>query len=132
MAYAVPDLEEEAWADAVPDDLEEEEEEWAHAVPGMEEELPHALANLEEQEFAEAVPDLEDLESTANAVADLEEEPADAVSVALERRCNPFSIELYDIMILPVCARPHLQECLAVAPYILPPLHPPRHEHSQL
>jgi hypothetical protein len=43
---------------------------------------------LEEEELADAVPDLEEEEST-DAVADLEKEE----SVALERRCNPFSIE---------------------------------------
>jgi hypothetical protein len=69
----VPDLEEES-ADAVPADLEEEE--LADAVPDLEE------------ESADAVPDLEEEEST-DAAADLEEEE----SVALERRCNPFSIE---------------------------------------
>ena len=43
------------------------------------------LADLEEQECAEVVADLEELESTVDAMADLEEGPADAVSVALER-----------------------------------------------
>jgi len=68
----VPDLEEDS-ADVVPADLEEEE--LADAVPDLEE------------ESADAVPDLEEEEST-DAAADLEEE-----SVALGRRCNPFSIE---------------------------------------
>ncbi len=124
-------MEEKEWAHAAVPDLEEE---WAHAaVLDLEEqEWAHSLADLEEQVSAEAVADLEDLESIVGTVADMEEEPADAVSVALEIRCNPISIEWYDEWHVLVCTRRHLQECQAVAPNILPPLHQPRHKHRQL
>ena len=49
--------------------------------------MADAVPDLEE-ESANAVPDLEEEEST-DAAVDLEEEE----SVALERRCDPFSIE---------------------------------------
>jgi hypothetical protein len=119
----VPDLEKES-ADAVPD---MEEEESAHAVPELDKEEPaDAVADLEE-ESADAVADLEEEES-ADAVADLFEQE----SMALERRCNPFSIECDDVWPLPVCACHHLQECQALGRNMLTTHHQPRHEHSQL
>ena len=67
------------------------------AVPDLKQESAHAFVDLEEvadfeEESAHAFVDLEERES-ADSVADFEEEPADdAMSVDLERWCNPFSI----------------------------------------
>ena len=54
------------------DVAELEEEEWPEAVPDLEEEWPEALVDLEGRE-------------SVDAVADFEEESADAVLVAFER-----------------------------------------------
>ena len=78
------ELDEEEWPEVVPD----LEEEWtSDAVADLEEEeWPDTLADLKEQDCAEAVADdhLEGRE-IADAVADFDEESADAVSVAFER-----------------------------------------------
>ena len=67
------------------DVAELEEEEWAEAVPDLEEEwTSDDVADLEEEEWPDALVDLEERES-ADAVADFKEESADAVSVAFER-----------------------------------------------
>ena len=84
----VPDLKQEVWPDTVPD---LKPEKWHDAVPDLQlEESAHAFGDLEEvadfeEESSHAFVDLEERES-ADSVADFEEESADdAVSVDFER-----------------------------------------------